>query len=121
LATSAARSSVRTRGVRVEKLAQRLQPRRHRHEQIQQQDVGTQLADHPDGVATVARFADHPQLRIGLEQRPQRVTENRMIIRDKYGNWCRRSCSLLVSRPCSLPRLAVRSVLNRTFESNRLR
>lgn len=34
------------------------------------------LADHSDGVATVARFADHAKLRICLEQLSQRFEED---------------------------------------------
>src|SRR5206468_7404980 len=49
---------------------------------IQQQDVGRESACEPDRFVGVDRFADNRQIGLGLEQPPQPVAKDRVVVRD---------------------------------------
>ena len=84
--TSAVSSSVRTGGVMSESSRSTVSPGVSGITQVEEQDVGTQLAHLPDGIATVPGLAHDAHIGIALEQLPQRFTKQRVIVGDDDGD-----------------------------------
>jgi hypothetical protein len=67
-------------------IAQRLDAALHRHDQVEQQNVGPQIGDHANRFTTVARLADDAHIRIRFEQVAQRLAEQRVIVREEHAH-----------------------------------
>ncbi len=79
-------SSVRTGGVNADSSRKRREPGRHRHEQVEQEDVGPQVRREPDRVPAVAGFANDAHRGIRFEQLAQRLAKQRMVIGNDDGD-----------------------------------
>jgi len=75
------------------------------HRQIEEKNVGLDLRRQFDGLQAVAGFSDHFHVGFGLQQAPEAVAENRMIVGNHNANRLCASIHDWSSAPaeCALP------------------
>jgi hypothetical protein len=75
-----------------------------RHVQVDDDGVGMQLVGQLDSGEPVVGRADHGQLRLLLDQRPQRLDEGDVVVRQQNSNRCRRLIGLVHDSKLALRR-----------------
>jgi hypothetical protein len=66
----------------IDDFGERLESSKQRHRQIEKQDVGSRLADERNCLGSVRGLANYLEIGLGVEQRPEPLPEQRMIVRN---------------------------------------